>query len=78
MRSSQSVERYGSRKNNPKLKLGRLACWGLGGTGRVAGPHNFNADPDPSFHFNANPDPSHHQSDANRDHLPTDIHPRLH
>ncbi len=72
----------GSRKKNPILKLGRFACWGSSGTGRVAGPHRFNADPDPSvhfnadpdppFHFNADPDPSHQQNDANRDHLPTD------
>ncbi len=72
----------GSQKKNPKFKLGRFASWGLSGTGRVAGPHHFNADPDPSVHFNADPDPSfhfkanldpsHHQSDTNRDHLPTD------
>ncbi len=78
----------GGRKKNPKLKLGRFASWGLSGTGRVAGPHHlnadpdpsvhFNSDPDPSFHFNANPDPSHHRSDANRDHWSTDPHPRLH
>ncbi len=66
----------GSRKKNFKLKLGRLASWGSSGTGRVAGPHHFNADPDPSVHFNADPDPSHQQNYANRDHLPTDPPPK--
>ncbi len=50
----------GGRKKTPKLKLGRFACWGLSGTGRLAGPYHFDADPDPSVHFNADPDPSFH------------------
>ncbi len=32
---------------------------------RVADPHLFNADPNPSFHFNADPDPAPQQSDGN-------------
>jgi hypothetical protein len=32
---------------------------------RVADPHHFNADPDPTFHFAADPDLAPYQSDAN-------------
>ncbi len=51
------------------------------GTGRVADPHHFNAEPDPSFHYNADPDPDpgFHQIKVMPicDHYSTDP-PRLH
>jgi hypothetical protein len=37
----------------------------LAASGRVADPHHFNTDPDPSFHFHTDPDPALNQSDAN-------------
>jgi hypothetical protein len=32
---------------------------------RLAYPHHFNADPDPTFHLHADPDPAPERSNAN-------------